>query len=259
MAVGIRSFTFNGLSSTPYIKWINKIKRGYMPPIEVPFAEIPNRAGAAAYKRNKIGVRQIEIEITLDAVSFADMRARVRSLAMFLIYTDAKELIFSDEPGKKYLARFNSTGTDLEELIYTGTGTITFTCFDPYAYSLNEQTLLGTGNAVTFTNAGTAPLYPRLRVYPNIDLEFVKFTNEQSGKIALYDAPWPAATALVIDCNKNRVYRESDGANMIANLSLDSEFFSIAPGPVTIRLTDQTPDSAGVNNVGRVYWTERFY
>jgi predicted phage tail component-like protein len=138
----MRYFTFAGKDSRLYFTFINKLTRQYLPPVSVPSFNIPNRAGSVALKRNDIGVRTISIDVTLMASSHIDLRARTRALADFLIHTTDQELIFSDELGRKYFARFNTGSTDLEELAYMGEGTIEFTCFDPLAYSTVENTKL---------------------------------------------------------------------------------------------------------------------
>jgi predicted phage tail component-like protein len=150
--MALRYFTFAGKDSRSYFTFINKISRPYLPPMTVPSFTIPNKAGAIALKRNDIGVREIEIEVTLMADSNADLRSRVRKLSEFLYYNVDQELIFSDEVNRKYYARFNSSSTDLEELAYIGEGKLSFTCFDPLAYSTVENTLLMGKQEIFTTN-----------------------------------------------------------------------------------------------------------
>lgn len=140
----MRYFTFNGKDSRNYFSLTNEIKRPYLPPIDVPSVKIPNRAGAVALKRNEVGVREFEIRATLLALNHAEVRSKVRALAEFLIYEEDKELIFSDELNRKYMARFSQDSTDLEEIAYTGEGVLKFIAYDPFAYSTveNNKTIL---------------------------------------------------------------------------------------------------------------------
>lgn len=149
--MAIKYFTFGGRDSRDFFSFINKVKRPYLPSITVPTFQIPNRAGAIGQRRNEIGVRTIEIDVTLLANNDADLRTKVRNLTAFLIYTSEQELIFSDELNRKYYARFDNSKTDLEEVAYMGEGSLSFTCFDPFAYSTVENTLL-MGKQETFVS-----------------------------------------------------------------------------------------------------------
>lgn len=149
--MAIKSFTFGGRDSRDFISFINKVKRPYLPPLTVPSFSVPNRAGAYSQRKNIIDVRTIEVDVTLFASNDSDLRTMVRNLTAFLVYTSDQELIFSDELNRKYWARFDNSKTDLEELAYMGEGTLSFTCFDPFAYSTVENTKL-MGLAETFTS-----------------------------------------------------------------------------------------------------------
>ena len=133
--------------------------------------------GAVALKRNEIDVREIEIDITLWANDDADLRAKTRALAEFLIYTEDKPLYFSDEPGMVYYARFNSDSTDLEEIIAIGEGTLNFTCFDPFAYRPYEVNQTNPSEPTIFINNGTAETYPRIRIVPYSSVDFLIISN----------------------------------------------------------------------------------
>ena len=149
----MRYFTFAGVDSRTHFL-TNYINRPFLPPVTVPTMEIPRKAGVISLPRNEIGAREITIGVTIMAVSHVDIRERVRALSAFLIKSTDQDLIFSDELDKKYLARFNGSGNDLEELAYTGTGELTFTCFDPFAYAINEKTQLRTRPRNNYNQCG---------------------------------------------------------------------------------------------------------
>lgn len=257
--IAVRSFTFAGRASSDYFDIINKIERPFMPPIEVPSVKIPSRAGEISLLRNEVGIREINIEVTLLADSFTDLRTKVRNLATFLIFTADQDLIFSDEPNRKYKARFNSAKTDLEEVAYDGQGTLTFTCFDPWAYSTVENTQLIAGQQGIVTNGGTTRCYPRLEVTPTASCTLIKLKNLTTGNTVTFNATWPANSTLVVDMNTNRVYRKSDNVSQIINITLDSVFWPMYAGANTIRVENQDINGVGVLDTLRVYWTERFY
>jgi predicted phage tail component-like protein len=254
----MRYFTFGGIDSRTHFL-TNYIKRPFLPPVTVPTMEIPRKAGVIPLQRNEIGAVEITIGVTIMAVSHVDVRERVRALSAFLIKTTEQDLIISDEIDKKYLARFNQSGNDLEELAYTGAGELTFTCFDPFAYAINEKTQLITGTQMDFINTGTAAVYPKFRVIPTVQSTFIRITNTTTGKKLMYNATWAALDGLIIDTKTNRVYKEADSVNFIKYLTLDSEFFPLEIGSNIIKVENQNADGTGVTGQLRAWWTERFY
>jgi len=254
----MRSFTFDGIDSKTHFL-TNYINRAFLPPVSVPTIKIPRKAGEVSLLRNEIGIQEIKIGVTIMGVSHVDIRARVRALSAFLIKETDKPLIFSDEIDKKYLARFNQSGNDLEELAYMGTGELTFSCFDPYAYSLTEKTQLIVGAQMDFVNTGTVAVFPKIRVIPTVQSTFIKITNVTTGKFLTYNAVWPALDALIFDTKTNRVYKEADNVNFIKYLTLSSEFFPLELGVNSLKIENQNADGTGVANQMRAWWTERFY
>jgi predicted phage tail component-like protein len=254
----MRYFTFGGVDSRTHFL-TNYIKRPFLPPITVPTMEIPRKAGVIPLQRNEIGVREITIGVTMMAVSHVDIRQRVRALSAFLVKETEQDLIISDEIDKKYLARFNGSGNDLEELAYTGEGELTFTCFDPFAYALTELTQLSTNQETIITNAGTVEAYPRFRLVTSVNVPFILIKNATTGKSLTYNATWFASTPLIIDAKTNRVYQENTGENFIKYLTLASDFFPLAIGANTLRM--ETEATGAINQISsfRTYWTERYY
>lgn len=254
----MRYFTFGGIDSRTHFL-TNYIKRPFLPPVTVPTMEIPRKAGVIPLQRNEIGVVEITIGVTIMAVSNVDVRQRVRALSAFLVKQTEQDLIISDEIDKKYLARFNQSGNDLEELAYTGAGELTFTCFDPFAYALTEKTQLSTIQDVVITNGGTVEAYPRFRIVTTVNVPFITVKNVTTGKNFTYNASWYASTPLIIDTKTNRVYQENTGENFIKYLTLASDFFPLAIGANTLKV--ETEATGAINQVSsfRTYWTERFY
>ncbi|HQD87005.1 MAG TPA: phage tail family protein, partial [Bacillota bacterium] len=75
-------------------------------------------------------------------------RTQLRQIAAWLNQSEVKQLIFSDEPDKFYLAR-PSAMVNPEEVGNRVWLDIVWVCPDPYAYSLTTKT--------TTPNGGTAP------------------------------------------------------------------------------------------------------
>jgi predicted phage tail component-like protein len=254
----MRYFTYGGVDSRTHFL-TNYIKRPFLPPVTVPTMEIPRKAGVISLPRNEIGSVEIIIGVTMMGVSNVDIRQRVRALSAFLIKQTDQDLIISDEIDKKYIARFNGSGNELEELAYTGAGELTFTCFDPFAYSINEKTQLIVGTQMDFVNTGTAAAYPKLRIAPTVESTFIRITNTTTGKKLMYNATWAALSGLIIDTKTNRVYREADNVNFIKYLTLDSDFFPLEVGTNILKVENQNADGTGVTGQMRAWWTERFY
>lgn len=255
----IHWFTFNGLDSRDFGFVITNIIRPFLPPTTVPSVAVPNRAGAIPLKRNDFGVRNIQVDFVMLGDRSLDLRTKIRNLAGFLIYQTEQSLVFSDEPDKQYFARFNQTATDLAESVQMGDGKLIFTCYDPLAYDLTQQTHLLNGLSDTYHNGGTAPCYPILRAYPTADCSFIKFTNETTGKSITYSTTWTALDILMIDCKNNLVYRDTDKESFLENITLDSDFFSLAVGDNVITVSNQDPNGAGLSSQCRVYWTNAYY
>jgi predicted phage tail component-like protein len=253
----MRYFTFAGIDSRTHFL-TNYINRPFLPPVTVPVMEIPRKAGVIGLPRNEIGTREITIGVTMLGVSHVDIRQQVRALSDFLIKETDQDLIFSDELDKKYLARFNQGGNDLEELAYTGTGELTFTCFDPFAYSINESTYnSGTAQEWTVTNGGSVEAFPIFRIVPNGNAAAVTLQNKTTGKKFVYNALWYDQTPLIVDMKTNRVYHELTKENFIKYMTLESEFWPLKTGANTLRV-ETGGGLASILSL-RTTWINRFY
>lgn len=258
----MRYFTFNGIDSRTLFPITNAIHRPYLPPINVPSFNIPNRAGAVSIQRNDIGTREITVEVTFLMNSHEEVRQRVRDMAAFLLYSEDKPLIFSDEPNLLYYARFNQDNTDLEEIAFMGRGELNFTCFDPYAYELEETTVTmpDLASETNVVNNGSTFVYPRFRIAPTLNSTYLKITNVTTDEFMYYNALVAAGSALIIDHASNQVYDEGTKENLVRNITLDSQFFSLVTGTNTILIQNQNPDGSGINQGSlQMFWRERFF
>lgn len=253
----MRYFTFGGIDSRIHFL-TNFINRPFLPPVTVPTMEIPRKAGALGLNRNEIGIREITIGVTMLGVSHVDIRERVRALSGFLIKETAQDLIFSDELNKKYLARFNQSGNDLEELAYTGMGELTFTCFDPFAYDIYESTYnSGTAQEWTATNGGSVEAFPVFRVVPSASVATVIIKNLTTVKTFTYNATWNGQTPLIVDMKANRVYHETTKESFIKYVTLASDFWPLQIGNNSLRV--ETGGGAAAIASLRTTWTNRYY
>ena len=255
----MRHFFFNGKDSRNYFSFTNSIERPFLPPIAVPSVQIPQRAGALALKRNDIGVREIIIGVTLMGLNDGDLRTKIRSLSDFLIYEEDKELYFSDEVNRIYKARY-SGNAELEELIAMGEGSLTFICYDPFAYSNAKTTLqFGTAQELTVNNGGTLETYPAFRIVTTVNVPLLKVRNMTTGKNLLYNSTLYGVNPLIVNMESNAVYHDTTKENLMKNVTLDSDFWSLAKGDNLIRI-ETAIDGTG-NNLSstRIEYTNRYY
>lgn len=115
-------------------------------------AEIAGRAGSWRWDEEP-GDRTIEVDLDLQAESFAERRAAVRQLAYWADVGTTAPLIISDEPDRYHEALLDSDDAALERLCYAET-TIRFLA-GPYALAstLSTQTVTANSNPDTDTFA----------------------------------------------------------------------------------------------------------
>lgn len=170
------SFTFDGIDSSQYFL-VTKIRRSVVPPIKDKLVVVPNRPGAYDFGWD-YQVREIEVDIAIKAQTIPELRQKVRDIAKWLTTSEAKPLIFSDEPDKMYYARL-SGDTNLDQMAELGQGTLKFICPDPYAYAASPTTLQVASSPFTVNNPGTADTYPVITVAFSQPATFFGITKEK--------------------------------------------------------------------------------
>ncbi|SFH22916.1 putative phage tail component, N-terminal domain-containing protein [Desulfotomaculum arcticum] len=148
------SFSFNGIDSKTYVT-VNVVRQSILPPVASKTVSIPKRAGALDFG-TELGVRQIEVAVTIKAASWEELRVKARQLADWLYQDDLKPLVFSDEPDKIYMARVTGE-TDIDEIVYNGQGNLLFLCPEPFAAGqlINQTVAVAKPNPV-FARASAA-------------------------------------------------------------------------------------------------------
>lgn len=148
------SFIFNGIDSRALLT-TNTVGQSILPPVTTKMVAVPKRAGAFDFG-TELGVRQIDVAVTIKAATWEELRAKARTLADWLYQDDLKPLVFNDEPELTYMARI-AGGTDHEEIVFNGQGTITFMCPEPYAAGQQvSQTVAVAKPEPVFTRASAA-------------------------------------------------------------------------------------------------------
>lgn len=124
--------------------------------------EVPGRDGVYDLGRDYESLN-IECEFVIKGDSPAELRTYARQVSAWLSVNELKELIFSDEPDKFYMARVTGL-TSLETMYTTGICKVVFFCPDPYAYSTVQYITEFENNEVVLTNSGTAPILPKYEI-----------------------------------------------------------------------------------------------
>ncbi len=157
-------FTYDGIHSSSKGIIVTSVQRDILPKITSRTITIPGRPGAY-YTDSEYDMRQIRVEIVFLEKSLTDIRTKVRDIAAWLKPEVLKPLVFDDEPDKTYLAVL-SEGSEIEEIVYTGKGEITFICPDPYAFGSEYNQVIEAPNP-TFTRSSVAYLSDGTQVAAN--------------------------------------------------------------------------------------------
>ena len=123
---------YNALDSYADFKIIAKsVDRPILPTLRKREMTIPGKQGTYDFGGNTYDNRIIPVLMQYVGATFNDLRLRARDIAAWLSQTSYKELIFSDEPDKYYLAKiYDPVG--LETFFRLGKATIQFEC-QPFA------------------------------------------------------------------------------------------------------------------------------
>ena len=127
-------FTYNNISSMTYGIVAKSVNRPILPVLRRRELIIPGKHGAYDFADNTYERRIIEVELKYVGTSFTEFRIRARQIAYWLSgYSGTKNLIFSDETDKWYVAKIYSE-IGLQNLFRIGTCTIQFEC-ESFAYA----------------------------------------------------------------------------------------------------------------------------
>jgi predicted phage tail component-like protein len=165
------SIYFNGVSKN-YVKAVKK-KRPAWATVQRNILTVPGRPGGYLHE-TETKIRTIPVTIFLINSDFPDMQKLNEDLANWLITDEPKELVFEDEPDRSYFAVIDGA-LDIEEIVNSGMGTITFICPDPYKYGPEKK--IEFVNTGTFNVEGTKETYPIIKVKIKQDTTFVAVSD----------------------------------------------------------------------------------
>lgn len=156
--------SFNGLMLPNNVK-VKDIRHTILPPVTQNSITIPGRAGALPLGNN-LDVRKIEMDIVILAPNEREMPKYASILANWLLYDEPKKLEIEDmvSLGRYYMAMYTGESS-IEELSRAGNTTLTFLCYDPYAYTEEEIISFSAGQEIIkVPNLGDTPIYPKVSI-----------------------------------------------------------------------------------------------
>lgn len=165
---------YGGNDLTKYFKVLD-VRRQLLPSRMNYTKEIPSINGEY-YSGYKYGIRTIEVDFAIIANSKDDYFNKARQLASMTDVVIPTKLEFSDDPDKYYYAVVDGS-IDIDQIMNYGTGTMSFVCHDPIAYSKEEKIFTASeDNKLTIDNKGTAFTEPLINVAFGKDAHFLQCT-----------------------------------------------------------------------------------
>jgi predicted phage tail component-like protein len=149
---------------TPAFLEIEDIKFEVLPPSNINQLELPMVDGALFISK-KYGVRTFSAPCSIIADSEDELMYLADDLAAWLDYKEPKPLIFRNKPDITYYAVVSGS-TDLDRVLRTGKGTITFVCLDPHGYGTEKSYNFAPQNTdpVIVANNGNKEAFPKLQM-----------------------------------------------------------------------------------------------
>lgn len=130
---------YNGINGkTLGVEKVMRVTRPVYPGARDRLQRIFGRPGALDFGRDLEPI-YIPTRLFLKAGSFAGKRAQLRNIAAWINQEECKQLIFSDEPDKYYLARPTSP-VNPEDSAFKTWLDITWLCPEPCAFSIATKT-----------------------------------------------------------------------------------------------------------------------
>lgn len=131
------SFSFNGIKKAFVITEEGRKHQVYN--VKRNLLYIPGLAGALLDSTDQ-EVKIIQQPITILSDSKSNLRKMEEELSNWLLTDKPVQLIFDEEMDRVYNAVVDGS-LDIEDIVTSGRGTITFICPDPYKYSTEEKSI----------------------------------------------------------------------------------------------------------------------
>ena len=211
------------------------------------YLQAPGRDGSYLIPR-ELADGAIVIECGIKTANAIALMTAKRQIAAWVFSRQKVQLIFDDEPDKFYMVKYDGE-IGLSGMTVPGMGQfeLVFRC-EPYAYSITPKTQNFITDAISLTNAGTAPTYPKFTAtFTATATEYKLWFGNYFIRIV---RNFIIGDILVIDNAISKV--TVNGLNSMVNLDLNSRFSGIGSGVNTLNVTP----TAVANTI--ITWKERW-
>ena len=212
---------FNGITKS-FFKILKDEARPISPEIKRSVFSNANRHG---YRVGKMlfGARTWQEPFIIYSRNFADLQKKKEELAEWLIYQEAKELIFSDEADRVYLARIEGI-TPQEESAFYLKGIMTITCHDPFKYASGSERITG----LQIENKGNVDTPCSIHVNFTAAANEFRIRNTTSNKETRIIWSFIRNDRLEIDMSRRKIL--INGNLRMTAFDFRSQMFSLTPG-----------------------------
>lgn len=212
---------FNGISKS-FFKILKEETRPISPEIKRSVFTNANRHG---YRVGKMlfGARAWQEPFIIYSKDFEDLQKKKEEIAEWLIHQDAKELIFSDEADRVYLARIDGINPQEESAFYLK-GIMTIICHDPFKYAIVHEKITG----LQIDNKGKIETPCIINVNFTAAANEFRVRNTTSNKEARIIWNFIRNDRLEIDMSRRKIL--INGHLRMTSFDFRSQMFSIMPG-----------------------------
>lgn len=246
--MAVWGFTFNGVhSSTMGLEIIDVQGRSILPGVVSKNFTVPAMHGQH-YFGFRFDKRELDVTVLLDSNSLTNFRDNNRDLATWLNPLNGiSDLIFDDEPTKKYKAVVTNT-QDWNQTRNWGTSEIRFICPDPFAYSTTPKNQSSSAGTFVVNNAGIVETSPKFTF--TLTSSAAQLKIEINGLFVNLITNLAINDVVVVDCETGLITK--NGTDIRNTMDIMSDFPVLQPGNNTVNLTPAT----GKNTT--VQFTERW-
>lgn len=236
-------FTYKGIhSSTKGLEIVDIKGRTIMPGVNSKNFTVPSMHGQH-YFGFRYDKRELDVTVLLNSTSINTFRDSNRDLAIWLNpLAGLSDLIFDDEPTKKYKAVVTNT-QDWNQTKAWGTSEIRFICPDPFAYSTTPRTQTSSSGSFVVNNGGAVEVAPKFT--------FTLTSSAAQLKVAIGTlyvnliTSFAISDVVIVDCETGLITK--NGTDIRNTMDILSDFPSLQPGNNTVTLTPSTGKSTTVD------------
>lgn len=181
---------YAGIQLENYIN-IWKINRDILPTRKNYTKDIPSLNGEV-YMGYKYAPRPIGLECSVNASSREEYIDILKQLAFIFDVKTPKKLILSDDK-TRYCYAVLDGGVSEEKIKYGAKFELKFICYDPYLYSIENDTFSGVkariGKSIPVSNGGSTDTYPKISVSFNNTAHFLQCTDDLGRTVLIGQPP----------------------------------------------------------------------